>query len=192
MTEQKDLGLLVLRGAGFLLALTFGVQKIGWYWTAFYAGKSLFHAGLTPLITRMGFPIPIVLALWITFNESIGAFLIGCGLPTRLLAVSAALGMAGAFYTSILLGEDWLRAALYLIAFVALSLTGPGKFSVDDLIKSKNSFSPAVDVTNRFALRSSSLTAEIKIVGRGDIFDSRSLLFHRVRTNRKYRVRRDV
>jgi hypothetical protein len=43
MKEQRDLGLLILRGAGLLLAVTFGVQKIGWYWTAFHAGKSLSH-----------------------------------------------------------------------------------------------------------------------------------------------------
>src|SRR6266404_3693761 len=110
MKEQKDLGLLILRGAGLLLAVTFGVQKIGWYWTAFHAGKSFFHAGLAPLIARMGFPIPMVLAFWI-----------GCGLLTRLFAASAALGMAGALYTSVRLGEDWLRAALYLIIFFALA-----------------------------------------------------------------------
>jgi uncharacterized membrane protein YphA (DoxX/SURF4 family) len=69
--------------------------------------------------------------------ESIGALLIGCGFLTRILAASAALGMAGALYTSVRLHEDWLRAALYLIVFVALALIGPGKFSVDYLIKSK-------------------------------------------------------
>jgi len=137
MKEQKDLGLLILRGTGLLLAVTFGVQKIGWYWTAFHAGKSLSHAGLAPLIARMGFPVPFALALWVTFNESIGAFLIGCGFLTRTLAASAALGMAGALYTSVRLGEDWLRAALYLIVFIALSLVGPGKFSVDHLIRRK-------------------------------------------------------
>ena len=85
----------------------------------------------------MGFPIPVVLAVWITFNESIGAFLIGCGFLTRLMATSAALGMAGALYTSVQLGEDWLRAALYLIFFIALILTGPGEFSVDHLLKGR-------------------------------------------------------
>ena len=89
MREQKDFGLLILRGTGLLLAGTFGVQKIGWYWSAVHAGKSLSSAGLAPLIARMGFPIPFALALWITFNESIGAFLIGCGFLTRLLAASA-------------------------------------------------------------------------------------------------------
>ena len=134
---SRDFGLLILRGAGFLLAATFGLQKIGWYWTAFHAGKSLSAIGLAPLVARMGFPTPVVLALWITFNESIGALLIGCGFLTRILAASAALGMAGALYTSVRLHEDWLRAAVYLIVFVALALIGPGKFSADYLIKSK-------------------------------------------------------
>ena len=137
MREQKDSGLLILRGAGLLLALTFGVQKIGWYWSALHAGKPFSSIGLAPLIAKIGFPIPVALALWITFNESIGTFLIGCGLLTRLLAASAALGMAGALYTSFRLDEDWLRAALYLIVFTVLVLTGPGKFSVDHLLKRK-------------------------------------------------------
>ena len=136
---NRDLGLLILRAAGLLLVVTFGIQKIGWYWSAFYTGKSILHAGLAPLIGRMGFPIPFVLALWITFNESIGAFLIACGLWTRLLAASAALGMAGALYTSVRLEEDWLRAALYLIVFGGLALTGPGKFSVDHFLEGRKS-----------------------------------------------------
>jgi uncharacterized membrane protein YphA (DoxX/SURF4 family) len=126
-----DLGLLALRSAGFLLAFTFGIQKIGWYVMAFGSNKPFSSIGLAPLIAHIGFPMPIILALWITFNESVGAFLIGCGLLTRAFAISAALGMAGALYTSVRLNEDWLRAALYLIVFVTLSLTGPGTFSID-------------------------------------------------------------
>ena len=118
MTKQKGLALLVLRSAGFLLALTFGVQKIGWYWSALHAGKSISSIGLAPLIAKMGFPVPVALAIWITFNESIGAFLIGCGFLTRLLSASLALGMAGALYVSVRLGEDWLRAALYLTSLL--------------------------------------------------------------------------
>jgi hypothetical protein len=40
MREQKDSGLLLLRGAGLLLAVTFGVEKIGWYWSALHTGQS--------------------------------------------------------------------------------------------------------------------------------------------------------
>src|SRR6266480_152297 len=126
-----DWGLLALRSAGFLLAFTFGLQK-----------DRMVHFRLpirqTVLIDWPGavdregrFPSSSYsLALWITFNESIGALFIGCGLFTRVLAASAALGMAGALYTSVRLSEDWLRAALYLIVFIGLSLTGPGKLSV--------------------------------------------------------------
>src|SRR5262249_28323543 len=84
MSQQKDLGLLILRAAGFLLVLTFGIQKIGWYVTALRTGKHLWSIGLAPLIGQIGFPVSIsvILAIWVTFNESIGAFLIGCGLFT--------------------------------------------------------------------------------------------------------------
>src|SRR5258707_15697957 len=106
MRKQRDLGLLILRGAGLLLALTFGLQKIGWYWSALHAGKSFSSIGLAPLIAKMGFPNPIALAIWVTFNESNGAFLIGCGILTRLLAASLALEMTRALYTRLRLGED--------------------------------------------------------------------------------------
>lgn len=132
-----DFGLLVLRSAGFLLSLTFGVQKIGWYIGAFHSKTPFASVGLAPLIAKLGFPASLILALWITFNESIGAFLIGCGLFTRVLAISSALGMVGALYTSVQLGEDWLRAALYLIVFIALSLTSAGKFSIDRLLQTR-------------------------------------------------------
>jgi uncharacterized membrane protein YphA (DoxX/SURF4 family) len=75
-----------------------------------------------------------VLAIWITFNESIGAFLVGCGFLTRILSASLALGIAGALYVSVRLDEDWLRAALYLIIFITLIVTGPGEFSLDHLL----------------------------------------------------------
>ena len=99
-----------------------------------HAGKSFSSIGLASLIAKMGFPIPVALAIWVTFNESIGAFLIGCGFLTRLLSASLALGMAGALYVSVRLGEDWLRAALYLIIFISLMVTGPGEFSLDHLL----------------------------------------------------------
>jgi len=65
-----DWGLLALRSAGFLLAFTFGLQKIGWYISAFHSDKPFSSIGLAPLIAQVGFPAPVILALWITFNES--------------------------------------------------------------------------------------------------------------------------
>jgi uncharacterized membrane protein YphA (DoxX/SURF4 family) len=133
-----DLSLLALGSAGFLLAFTFGIQKIVWYVMAFHSGKPFSSIGLAPLIAKVGFPMPVILALWITFNESVDAFLVGCGLFTRALAISAALGMAGALYTSVRFEDDWLRAALYLIVFVTLSLAGAGRFSIDRWVQIRN------------------------------------------------------
>jgi uncharacterized membrane protein YphA (DoxX/SURF4 family) len=36
------------------------------------------------------------------------------------------------------LGEDWLRAALYLIIFASLIFTGAGTFSIDRLLNKEN------------------------------------------------------
>src|SRR5262249_10769122 len=104
-----NIGLLLLRASGFLLAFTFGIQKIGWYLTALHAGKPLSSIGLAPLIAHVGFPLPLILAMWITLNESVAAFFIGIGFLTRLAAASLALGMIGALYTSLQLREYWLR-----------------------------------------------------------------------------------
>jgi uncharacterized membrane protein YphA (DoxX/SURF4 family) len=132
-----DIGLLLLRAAGFLLAFTFGIQKIGWYVTALHAGKPFSSIGLAPLVAHVGFPLPVILAVWITLNESIGAFFIGIGFLSRFASASVALGMIGALYTSVRLGEDWLRAALYLIIFTGLTFSGPGRFSIDHLLQTR-------------------------------------------------------
>ena len=135
ITTRTNLGLLLLRVAGLLLAFTFGRQKLGWYLTVWQSGESMRGVGLAPLISSLGFPAPFLLAIWETLNESIGALLVGCGLLTRVIAASAALGMVGALYASLQLKEDWLRAVLYLIIFSALALTGAGELSLDHLIK---------------------------------------------------------
>ena len=137
VTNRTNLGLLLLRGAGLVLAFTFGRQKLGWYLTAWRSGESMRGVGLAPLIGSLGFPAPFLLAVWETLNESIGAFLIGCGLLTRIAGASAALGMVGALYASLQIKEDWLRATLYLIIFSTLTLTGPGELSLDHLIKAR-------------------------------------------------------
>ena len=50
------------------------------------------------------------------------------GIWTRPAAIIGALGMAGAFYTSLRLGEDAGRAATYVVAFTAIAiLVGPNR-----------------------------------------------------------------
>jgi putative oxidoreductase len=130
----NDIGLLVLRGAGLLLAFTFGLQKFFAYAALLRAGEPLSNAGLAPLIRIMGFPCPAFLAVCVVLNESLGALFIACGFFTRLAATLAVLGMSGAIFTSLRLGEEPLRAARYLVAFLTLAITGPGRFSVDHFL----------------------------------------------------------
>jgi putative oxidoreductase len=135
--RRVDIGLLLLRGAALFLALTFGWQKLSEYIALIRAGQSLSNAGLAPLIRMMGFPAPAFLAICAVLNESVGALFAAAGLLTRLAAAVGALGMAAAFYVSLRLGEDPLRAALYLVIFLGLAITGPGKYSVDCILQSQ-------------------------------------------------------
>jgi uncharacterized membrane protein YphA (DoxX/SURF4 family) len=133
LRASVHIGLLILRSSGLFLLLTFGWQKLFDLAQIIHAGASHSSAGLGPLIRDAGFPAPALAALYVTLSESIFAFLIALGLFTRLSAACAALSMVGAFYFSLRVGEEPLRAALYLLIFGVLALTGPGKFSIDYL-----------------------------------------------------------
>lgn len=131
-------GLLVLRTAGLFLLLTFGWGKFTGYLQIVRAGRPLASSGLAPLIRQMGFPAPGWLGLYAALCESVASLLVAVGLLTRLAALFAALSMAGAFYVSLRLGEEPLRALLYFTIFAALALTGPGRFSLDHVLRRRN------------------------------------------------------
>ena len=135
--RRVDAGLLVLRGAALLLALTFGRQKLLGYVGLIQAGRPVLSSGLAPLIRMMGLPFPGLLGICAVLNESVGALFIVCGLLTRLSAGVGAVGMAVAFYISLRLQEDPLRAALYFLIFFGLAVTGPGRFSIDYALQSR-------------------------------------------------------
>ena len=129
--SRTDCGLLLLRVAGLLLVATAGWQKVHDLLVAFQAGKPLASVGVTPLITKMGLPLPFLCALYVVVNESLGATLIALGLFTRVAALCAAMSMTGAFYTSMRFGWEPLRAFIYLFIFVSLAVAGAGRFSLD-------------------------------------------------------------
>jgi putative oxidoreductase len=135
--RRTDIGLLVLRGAGLFLTLTFGWQKFSAYVALVHAGQSLSGSGLASLIRMMGLPAPSLLAVCAVLNESVGALFIACGFLTRPAAAVGAFGMAVAFYVSMRLGEEPVRAVLYFVSFLGLAITGPGRFSIDHLLHSR-------------------------------------------------------
>ena len=128
----RDAGLLLLRvAAGLLLALTFGRQKIGGLAAHLASGAPLGNWGLARFLRSLGFPAPALLAFGAALNESVSALFVAAGLWTRPFAVFLAAGMSVAFFVSMRLAEEPLRAALYAFIFAAVAVAGPGRFSID-------------------------------------------------------------
>jgi putative oxidoreductase len=132
-----DVGLLVLRlGAGVSLFLLFGLTKLK-------AANSYFHTGAWEFVDfnrKVGLPVPVLIALLQTLNESVGALFVVAGFQTRYAAGSIALGFVAATYLSIRMGEDaWLIALFYAVMFTTLALTGSGKFSIDRVLTLRRS-----------------------------------------------------
>ena len=126
-----DVGLLLLRGAGLLLASTFGRQKIVGLAAHLQTGAPLDAWGLARFLRSLGFPAPALLAFGAALNESAVALFVAAGFFTRLFAASLAAGMSVAFFVSLKLGEEPLRALLYAFIFAAVAVAGPGRFSID-------------------------------------------------------------
>ena len=127
-----DLGLLVLRlGSGTSLALLFGFRKAVGLVLFLSKGGSLGSWGLTELVRGLGFPLPALVALVATLNESVVPLLVAAGIATRSLAALVAIDMGIAFYLSLVpLHEEPLRAALYLVMFAGIAIAGPGSHRV--------------------------------------------------------------
>lgn len=133
-TVLQSIGLLILRvGAGGLLMAGHGWTKLAGFseMSAKFAGPF----GLSPTAT---------LALAV-FAEFFCSLLVIFGLLTRLAAIpviatmAVAAGMIHAADPWFLGGPGGAKepALLYLIPFVTLFLTGPGRFSLDALLWSR-------------------------------------------------------
>jgi uncharacterized membrane protein YphA (DoxX/SURF4 family) len=133
--NRIDHGLLVLRlGAGISLLGAFGLTKLREAVMFTLAGHSW------PFVDanrNMGLPAPVIVAWYQTLNESLGALLVTVGFLSRVAAASLGLGFLAATYLSLKAGEDgasMIAASCYCLMFSTLALTGPGRFSIDDLL----------------------------------------------------------
>jgi len=120
-----DAGLLFLRvGLGATMMLAHGWGKLTSY------GEK---ADSFPDPLGVGSPLSMALAV---FAEFFCSLLLIAGLGTRLAAANLIVTMAVAFF--LVHGDDpWQRkelAFVYLLPYVALFLTGPGRWSCDALI----------------------------------------------------------
>ncbi len=122
----QDLGLLVFRVfLGLALALAHG-------W-----GKIPPSEGFIGYVGSLGFPLPTLSAWLAGLAEFVGGLLVAAGLATRFGATLIILVMAGAAFVAH--GGDSFRdtelAYFFLVGGIALFFTGPGRYSVDQIIR---------------------------------------------------------
>jgi len=128
-----DIGLFILRTAALLVVGTWGWMKFHSLINIVHSGRPLANSGFVRLIRQLGFPLPRFMAVCAIINESVVSGLLFLGVVTRPAALLATLGMAGAWYSSIRLGEEPLRAALCMVIFATLAFTGAGQYSIDHI-----------------------------------------------------------
>lgn len=143
-TSSKDYALLLLRLAGFYLAVGHGWGKIA----ALATGDG---AGVIRTVEGVGFPLPVLFAWALALTEFAGGLLVFVGFATRYAAAFAAFVMFVASFlrhgaltqflawvgvssaTPEQLGSlgNAERAVLYLIVFGAVLILGGGQLSLD-------------------------------------------------------------
>lgn len=155
-SRLADLGLLILRvGTGFMLAFGHGIGKL----------PADARAGFAGALGKMGVPAPGAAAFAAMFAEFFCALLLAIGLFTRPAAALIAFTMLVAVMTAHRTDPTFMMKAqvnrseqvdpsgnkviveakggtkepalLYLLPAVLFVFTGPGRFSVDSLIRPK-------------------------------------------------------
>jgi putative oxidoreductase len=131
-----DVGLLLLRLVGLMIAIGHGMSKV--------IGEGRFGPPeqLVAGVTKMGFPMPTAFAWAAALTEFVGGIFIAVGLATRPAALALAFNMAVAAFVAhrtdpLFMGGAGAAkepAVLYLLPFAALALTGAGRYSIDRFI----------------------------------------------------------
>ena len=97
--------------------------------------------GIVEWFTSMGMPLPKLNALLATGTETAGFILIFLGLATRIISIPLMVVMVVAIATVHLgngfeAGNNGFEIPIYyMLMLFSLLITGPGKFSLDALIK---------------------------------------------------------
>lgn len=140
-TPLADVGLLVLRMTGLLLAIGHG-------W-----GKIKAPGMMAGPLEQMGMPAPYLLAWLAAIGEFGGGLLLALGLFTRFGAFLVVCVMLVAVF-KVHLHDPWFMtgqggskepALLYLIPALALLFTGAGRFGLDALFRRRGKTTDATD-----------------------------------------------
>src|SRR5690606_16934467 len=125
------------------------LYDVGLFLLRVTAGTFMLTHGLPKLTTLIGpdtiqFPDPFGVGAGVSlgltvFAEVVCAFLIIIGLLTRIATIPLIIAMAVAFFY-IHMADDFgtkEMSGLYLIIFIFICISGPGRFSIDHLISKR-------------------------------------------------------
>lgn len=90
-------------------------------------------------VAKMGFPAPVVFAWLAVLIEFVGGFFLIIGLGTRFAALSNAVVtfVAAFIYHHGDVGQSGLAATVFFMMCSVLTISGPGRFSIDGLLAAK-------------------------------------------------------
>jgi putative oxidoreductase len=148
---RNDAALLLLRLVGLGLAAVHGWGKVAALTTGH--GDPFVHA-----VGGLGFPVPLAFAWASGLAEFLGGILVALGLFTRVAAGFAAFNLAvaallrhhalahlAAWIGLVSVPADTLKAwanpelaLVYLAAFLSIVLLGPGRLSLDHLVRRRS------------------------------------------------------
>lgn len=129
MTSARDAGLLILRLG--IAGLMFNLHGAAGFMRAF---DYLFHGGTwarVGVVEALGFPMAGAFTVASALAESVGSALLVVGLFSRWAAMVLVIDMTVALYNEITGGDPIELPALYFVVFLALLITGPGRYSID-------------------------------------------------------------
>jgi putative oxidoreductase len=133
LTAFESFGLLLLRGSGGLfLSLLHGWRKINGLYDYLIHGEAW---RFVHTVESLGFPMPIFFASLAALIEFLGGLLFAVGLFTRYVAILIALTMTVAVYRHLISDMRYELAALFLLISLYMTVRGPGRFSLDRVLK---------------------------------------------------------
>lgn len=119
------------------------ILAVGFYKPATMKLKNF--EGIVEWFGSMGMPLPKLNAFLATGTETLGVILLLLGLATRLISIPLIIVMIVAI-TTVHLGNGfdagnngWEIPLYYILMLFSLIVTGPGKFSIDNIIQSRSS-----------------------------------------------------